>query len=213
MAFLLPSILVQGIYTGIIGTISSVTMSTCALAKTVYTHENPNVNRIIKSIDIERRLRLVTAVIRVINEDTKETVTDLEKTLIIDLVKTSTPSVAHPGSMACCHLPSCTQAPSSLALVLAKQIPETPLAEDPIELCLSYLHETIRDIRADLLAINRKVAYHNTKWFSSWRTLDVSSYLSNLKTNAQLLNQRFDDLTKISAFLKQRREHIPAPRC
>lgn len=184
MAFLLPSILVQGIYTGIIGTISSVTMSTCALAKTVYTHQNPNVNRIIRSIDIDRRLRLVTAVIRVIDADTKEQVSDLEKTQIVDLVK--------------------TKVQPSLAIVLAKQMPDTPIAEDPIELCLSYLHETIRDIRSDLLAINRKVAYHSTKWFSSWRTLDVSTYLSSLKVNAQLLDQRFDDLTKISAFLRQR---------
>src|SRR5690554_2076993 len=145
MAFFIPSILVQGIYTGIIGTISSVTMSTCALVKTVYTHENPNIKKIIKAIDIERKLRLVTAVIGSIDTGTQRNITDLEKTQISDLIMTVTGT-----------------------------------REDPIEICLIYLHKTIRDIRADLLAIDRKAKYHRTLWLSSWRSLDVSSELASL---------------------------------
>ncbi|XWV25610.1 hypothetical protein QJ856_gp0143 [Tupanvirus deep ocean] len=174
MAFIIPTILAQGIYAGIIGTISSVTIGTCSLVKSIYTHQNPDVTKIIKEMDIERRLHLIQAVINTIDkESTAKLATvklnELEKTQIFEMVNT-----------------------------------EVDLMADPIELCLVYLHETIQDIHNDLIAINKKVAYHNTKWFSSWRTLNIKPLLDNLKINSNLLTQRFDDLTKISIFLKNK---------
>lgn len=176
MALFIPGILMQGIYTGIIGTISSVTMSTCSLAKTLYTHQNPNVNKIIRSLDIERKLKIITAVIKKIDRDVKTEISDLEKTQVSSLVQTT-------------------------------DFLNSSIAIDPIELCLKYLHETIREIRKDLIAINKLTIEHNAKWFASWRTLDIDSYVKNLKINSKILDSRFDDLTKISLFLHQRNKH------
>lgn len=172
MAYIIPyTILAQGIYTGIIGTISAVTMGTCGMVKSIYTHKNPDVTKTIKELDIERRLRLIQAVLNSVNHHpkydmAKVKLNDLEKTQIFELV----------GK-------------------------ETNLDNDPIELCLIYLHETIQEINNDLTAINKKISYHRTKWFNGWRTLNIKSYIENLKINSALLNSRFDDLTKISAFL------------
>ena len=177
MAFFLPSILVQGIYTGIIGTISSITINTCSMVKTLYTHENPNVNKIIKEIDIDRRLKLIRAVINVINADSIKsnsmTMTDLEKTQIVNMVDSFTANDVGPN-------------------------------DDPIALCLEYLKEIIIDIHSNINEINVRVKYHNTKWFSKWRSLDIDSVISDLKTNSLILDSRFKDLTKISRFLSER---------
>ncbi len=39
------TLLTQGIYSGLIGTISTVTMGTCKLVTSIYKHKNPNVNK------------------------------------------------------------------------------------------------------------------------------------------------------------------------
>ena len=175
---LLPyTILTQGIYAGIIGTISTVTMGTCRLVTSIYNHRNPDISRVIKKLDIDRRLMLIQAVLNSIEHTAKHNearlkLNDLEKTQVFELV----------GA-------------------------ETDLSNDPIELCLIYLHETIQAIHDDLSAINNKVEYHTTKWFSSWRTLNITSLIDNLELNAGLLNARFEDLTKISMFLASRHIH------
>ena len=174
MAFIIPSILAQGIYTGIIGTISSVTMGTGKLVKSIYTNRNPDISKIIKELDIERRLHLIQAVLNIIDKESKNKLAgvklnNLEKTQIFEIVNS-----------------------------------EADLENDPIELCLVYLHEIIQEIHNDLTAINKKVAYHNTKWFYTWRTLNIESLLENLKINSKLLDKRFNDLTKISIFLKNK---------
>lgn len=175
MAYILPTILAQGIYTGIISTISTVTMGTCKLVTSIYTYENPDVIKVVQELDIDRRLMLIQAVLNTIEhtstrQKAKMKLNDLEKTCIFEMV----------GA-------------------------ETDLKNDPIELCLVYLHDIIQKINNDLRIINSKVAYHNTKWFSSWRTLNISSQLNNLKLNSRLLDLRFDDLTKISMFLANRK--------
>lgn len=174
LAFIPYTILAQGIYTGLISTISAITMGTCRLVKSVYTHKNPDANRIMTELDIERRLRLIQSVLNVIDKKcnhklAKIKLNDLEKTQIFEMV----------GS-------------------------KTDLENDPIELCLIYLHETIQNINNDLTMINKKVTYHNTKWFSGWRTLNIKPLLENLRTNSNLLENRFNDLTKISIFLNNK---------
>jgi len=78
---------------------------------------------------------------------------------------------------------------------------ETDLNDDPIRLCLDYLHDIIQQIHLDLSTINEKIVRHNTKWFNAWRTLNIKPLLENLKLHSNLLDKRFDDLTKISMFL------------
>lgn len=173
MAFIIPTLLTQGIYTGIIGTISSVTIGTCGLVKSIYTYQNPDVTKIIKELDIERKLNIIQAVLHKIDNDssklTKIKLNDLERTQIFEIINS-----------------------------------QTYLMKDPIELCMVYLHETIQEIHNCLTTINKKVSYHNTKWFCRWRTLNIKTQLENLKINFSLLIQRFDDLTNISIFLKNR---------
>ena len=176
LAIIPYTLLAQGIYSGLITAVSSVTVGTCSIVKSIYTHQNPDVTRVIKELDIERRLKLIQAVLnavdhpREIKNYTKMKLNDLEKTQIFEIV----------GE-------------------------EVDLKNDPIQLCLFYLHDIIQEIHNNLLDINKKVANHNTKWFSTWRTLNITSYLDNLRLNSKLLDTRFNDLTKISLFLSNKR--------
>lgn len=174
MALLIPTLLTQGIYTGIVSTISAVTIKSCYLIKTVYLHQHPNISRTIREIDIERRLQLIQSVINLIDDNSRNDeatikLDDMEKTQIFDII----------GS-------------------------RVQLQSDPIELCLQFLHEIIQDIHNDLFAINRKVSHHNKKWFATWRTLNILPLIENLRINSVLLENRFNDLTKISIFLSKR---------
>jgi hypothetical protein len=38
--------------------------------------------------------------------------------------------------------------------------------------------------------INQKISYHNTKWLSSWRTLDIKDDIIFLEKYCNILNQR-----------------------
>jgi hypothetical protein len=177
LALIPYTLVVQGIYTGLIGTIGTITMGTCRLVKSMYTTKNPDITKIIIESDIERRLRLIQSVLNVIDHDSKRrankmNLDDLEKTQIFDLLDAN-----------------------------------TDFDNDPIELCLIYLHETIQHIHNDLSNINKKVTNHNSKWFSNWRTLNVKSLLESFKLNSKRLDLRFDDLTKISMFLANKK-HI-----
>lgn len=172
MAYIIPTILAQGIYTGIISTISTVTMGTCSVMGSIYTHKNPNVTKILRKLDIERRMKLIQSVLNTIDHQTKikynlSKPNNLEKSQIFDMINK-----------------------------------DINLETDPIELCLLYVHESINNIHQCLIKINQKVNYHNTKWFSTWRTLNLDSLLENLKIESKLLDSRFNDLTKISIFLK-----------
>lgn len=77
----------------------------------------------------------------------------------------------------------------------------THLEKDPIELCLTFLNETIHDIYKTLREIDQKVAYHHTKWFVYWRTLNIDALLEQLETQIVILEKIFHDLTRIGIFL------------
>jgi hypothetical protein len=80
---------------------------------------------------------------------------------------------------------------------------EPDLKTDPIEICLHYLHEIIQKIQTELITINKKVAYHNTKWFSSWRQLNIKPMVTRLTLYSDQLRDRFDDFLKINDFLQK----------
>lgn len=166
------ALLVQGIYTGLIGTISTVTMKACGLVRTLYSHKNPDVTKLIKELDIERRLKLIQSILNRIDRKTRERIikkshlNDLEKTQIFEIIGI-----------------------------------EANLDKDPIEICLIYLRETIQEICNDLTIINGKIEKHNTKWFKNWRSLNIQNNIDNLKLNSNLLEFRFNDLTRVSTFL------------
>lgn len=177
LAIIPYTLLAQGIYSGLIKAVSSITVGTCDIVKSIYTHRNPDVTRVVMELDIERKLCLIQAVLNYTNKYSnteskpktnyaKMKLNDLEKTQLFEIV----------GE-------------------------EDSDEKDPIKLSLYYLHEIIQDIHNNLYDINKKTAYHNTKWFHSWRTLDINSYLNTLKINTKLLDRRFKDLTNISSFL------------
>lgn len=170
MSYIIPFLLAQGIYTGIVTGIGSIVMATCGSIKKIYTFHNPDVTKIVRKLDLERRLLLIQSILHVINEETikKEIRPDgSEKTQIFQNVNM-----------------------------------RMDINQDPIELCLVFLQQIIDVINKDLDAINMKIAKHNKKWFNSWRKLNIKDLLENLQQHSEQLDARFDDLTKISMFLK-----------
>lgn len=160
MAFLIPyTILTQGLYTGILGTISTITIGTCKIISSIYTHKNPNVTKFIQELDIERRLKLIEAVLNTKHINRKHDHDSVTK--------------------------------------INYQI------DDPVELCLIHVQQIIDVIYANLTDIDKKVAHHNTKWFNTWRSLNIKSKLEQLKINSDILDKRFSDLMEISKFLVQ----------
>jgi hypothetical protein len=73
------------------------------------------------------------------------------------------------------------------------------VSDNPIEISLIYLSKIIEDIHKILLQIDQKVNYHQTKWLSSYRTLNIESLLTQLETHSVILKNRFDDFVKLSS--------------
>ena len=51
-------------------------------------------------------------------------------------------------------------------------------------------------IREDLKNINIKINKHKDKWFSKWRSIDVKNELNSLKLHCNVLDQRYNLMTK-----------------
>lgn len=166
------ALLTQGIYAGLIGAISTVTMSACSAIRTIYNYKNADVNHIIKLLDIERKLIIIQSILNITTNSntlpgkTSLELTDLEKTHVFELIKK-----------------------------------KTDLTKDPIQLCLIFLHEAIENIHKDLSVIHEKIDCHNNKWFNYWRSLNIKHLITNLEADIIIMNERFDYLMKISAFL------------
>lgn len=160
MALFLPLLVAAGIYNGLVTTIGSVTMATCRAVKRVYTHKNPDVTKLLKQLDLERRLTLVQSILNVTGGYNLE-MTDINE--------------------------------------------EKGANQNPIELCLISLQQSIQDIHDDLIKIEVKVESHKRKWFNSWRTLNIKEMLENLDIHSQQLDRRFEDLNKVTTFLVNRK--------
>ena len=175
MAALIPyTIIAQGLYSGVIGTISAVTVGTCRAIKSIYTHENPDVNKILKKYDIHNKLQLIQSVLKITQPAKKNkyegmTISKLEQTQIFEIIN-------------------------------EKENDEC----DPIELCLNSLHRVITRIHQNLQDLNEKVKGHNKKYFNSWRTLNIKSIMDDLELNIALLDKRFDNFMRISEFLEKK---------
>jgi hypothetical protein len=66
-----------------------------------------------------------------------------------------------------------------------------------VKISLDSLTEITEKIHIELNKIKEKIDYHNSLYFSSWRTLDCNYYLNNLKKYNILLDKRIDLLTKL----------------
>lgn len=174
MALYISAILAQGIYSGVISMISGATRNTCDIVRSLYTHKNPNINRLIKKLDIENKLQIIQAVFNAVNLQAKK---EIKEKYLDDLEKTQV-----------------------FTMLSAKQ----DLNCDPIQLCLNSVNDSIVSIEADLSAIHKKANDHKDLWFSSWRQLDIADLISNLETDTMILDTRFNNLLKISEFLNKK---------
>ena len=176
MAAYIPyAIITHGLYSGLVSTMGSITIGTCRLVKSLYSTENPDVGLAIKELDIERKLKVINSVISKIKHTSHNGETKIK---LNNLEKSQ--------------------------IFEALDNKNASLDDDPIELSLNYLKQTIQDIHHNLHDINEKVNRYNKKWFRSWRKLNVQDLLNSLRLNAKLLDLRYDDLTKIFLFLKSK---------
>lgn len=152
MAFIVYTLVYQGLYTGVVNAISAVTVGVCSVISSLYRHKNIDVAKHLKKLDLERKLKLIETVLE-------------------------------------------TKYPKSLD---ANTTLEDTSKARAIELCLSYIIETINEIHKVSHQIDQRVARHQSKWFNSWRTLNIKPQLEQLETCSRLLDERFDDLVRIS---------------
>lgn len=68
LAIIPYSLLTQGFYTSIVHMISTVTMGTCSIIKSIYVHKNPDVDSVIKKMDIEMKIELIQLTINKISQ-------------------------------------------------------------------------------------------------------------------------------------------------
>ena len=61
---------------------------------------------------------------------------------------------------------------------------------------LESIHDMIIKIREDLKNINIKINKHKDKWFNKWRSIDVKNELNSLKLHCNVLDQRYNLMTK-----------------
>lgn len=57
---------------------------------------------------------------------------------------------------------------------------------------IASINEIIVQIRAELQQINESKLKHQQKWLSSWRTLDYSNNIKNLKLQNEILDRRIN---------------------
>jgi len=169
MALVFPYILLaNGIYSGLITGISSLTLGTCSMIGSIYSHKNPDADKCIRKLDLERKLKLIESVLNKSNVNSSRNIFRDKigtESIIFDVVEG-----------------------------------ENTIMEDPIKLCLHYLHQAVEEIHNSIKKIHDKVSYHKTKWFSTWRTLNIKKQIEELEHSTKILDDRFNDLIKISQF-------------
>lgn len=168
-------LITQGLYSGLVSSISTMTFGMCNMIKSIYSHKNPDVDNFIKKLDLEYRINFISTILKKYNKtktiDIKERICD--KSVIFTIVDNN----------------SLTESSRYRT------------ASDPFQVSLMYLSSIICDIHNDLSEINKQIEAHQAKWFNSWRVLNIKKYLDILETDSYILSKRFDDFMKISALV------------
>lgn len=85
--------------------------------------------------------------------------------------------------------------------VIFTTIPIKTITNDPMQISLKYLSQSIEDIHKDLLCIMEDISYHQLKWFNSWRSLNIKKRLDTLEIHNNILKSRYNNFIQIySAF-------------
>jgi hypothetical protein len=170
MALAIPYyILSQGIYSGIITGISTMTLGVCKIIGSIYSHKNPDLTEKLDKIDIEYNLNLLCAVLKLHDKP-------INNDIILDSSK---------GNI-------------TFTIVNMYNIK----SDDPLEISLGYIAQSIENIFNILTEIEQLVAYHETKWFKSWRSMGIKKHLNKLEMEIIILKKRFSDFVKICSICK-----------
>lgn len=165
-------LLSNGIYSGFIGTVSTATIKAVSTITSLSYLENPDVKKLLDELDIKCKLSIIKSVLEKFESHTAKKLVEFE---INSMEK------------------------SQIFEIINSDI---DLNKDPIKLCLIHLSTTINELEKTLNKIRVKIQNHNNKWFSTWRYLKIDSLLDELKTYSNQLNTRFDNLVKVSDFIK-----------
>lgn len=68
---------------------------------------------------------------------------------------------------------------------------------DPLELNLQFLSKSIKDIFENLESIQKEISSHKKKWFHAYRAINMKTYLDELESNVQILDNRFNNYIKL----------------
>jgi len=71
-----------------------------------------------------------------------------------------------------------------------------------INRCIEGLYDIIIDIREDVKIINLKIKNHKNLYFSTWRYLNCSNQLINLKNHIEILDNRLNFFIKALNVIK-----------
>lgn len=200
--FIITPILSQGIYAGIINTISTATMGTCKLVGSLYSYNNPDIKIFLRELDIERRINIIRSTLYAIDKNTNYNETNNTEINKIDDDKTdnnSNNSLTIYGKKINISLNIIDYYVSNKESNKKEIIYDYKI--NPITLCLKYIREIIWEINRDLEEMKKKVDNHKSKWFNNWRSLNIKPLMKTIEINSNLLEKRFDDLNKIAGFL------------
>ena len=73
-----------------------------------------------------------------------------------------------------------------------------------IETCLESVHKIMLSIKCDLKIINKKLAKHEKKYFTGWRSLNLKNEIHQLKLHCSILDKRYELLANTMTILNQR---------
>ena len=79
-------------------------------------------------------------------------------------------------------------------LVAEQEKDETPIS---VKMALVGVNEILDDIHVELNKIKETIDYHESKWFSKWRTFDCSNHVSLIKSYKIKLDRRYKKLIEL----------------
>jgi hypothetical protein len=67
-----------------------------------------------------------------------------------------------------------------------------------VKICIESVHNVLEELHQLLKNIDKKISDHKLKWFSSWRRIDLTSEIAELKNKKSILDKRFNILQNIN---------------
>lgn len=74
---------------------------------------------------------------------------------------------------------------------------------DVVDVALGQVKEVLDSLTLTFHELEREIAEHDTRWFSSWRQANTASLVTAIKSKMFILDKRVDMLLKVRAFVLQ----------